>query len=187
MAKSPTKVVTGKVRLTYVHLFEPWSMDVTKQEPKYSVCILIPKSDTKTIAALRQAEKAAADAGIAKFGGTKPKNLKLIIHDGDTDAELDKNPERAGHWYMSVSAKQRPGVVDRNVQPIIEPSDIYSGCYGRVSLNAYAYSVNGNKGISFGLNNVQKLEDGDPLGNITLPEDDFDALDDETDASESLI
>lgn len=167
-----TKVVTGRVRLSYVHLFEKFAVNDGDDE-KYSTMILIPKSDTKTMSALRAAEKAAAEAGKAsKFGGKIPSNLASIIRDGDEFAE--DYPERGGHWFMTVSnARQKPGVVDEDVNPILDQSEVYSGCYARVSLNAFPYNTKGNKGVSFGLNHVQKLGDGEPLGGFTRAEDDF--------------
>lgn len=170
---SPTSVVTGKVRLSYVHVFEPYSQDPEKPG-KYSTMILVPKSDRRTIAALRAAEKAAAEAGKSKFNGRVPTNLSSIIHDGDTEADLEQTPEREGHYYLTVSSKTKPGLVDANVQPILDPSVVYSGSYARVALNAYAYNTNGNKGISFGLNHLQFLEDGEPLDGRTRAEDVFD-------------
>lgn len=170
MAK-PTKVVTGEVRLSYVHLFEPHAVN-PKDDPKYSVMLMIPKEDTATMDALRAAEEAATEIGIpTKFGGKRPKDLASIIRDGDDTA--DDYPERAGHWVMSVSSPRKPGVVDSSVQPILDPSEVYSGMYARVSLNAFPYTYGAKKGISFGLNHVMKTRDGEPLGGITRAEDDF--------------
>lgn len=183
---SKTKVVTNEVRLSYAHLFEPWS-GKEDQEKKYSVTLLIPKSDKETYRKLRAAEAAAAEAGKAKFGGKVPKVLKSVIHDGDTEADLDDNPEYAGHWYMSVSSKTKPGLVDRALNPILDSEELYSGAYARVSINAFAYSVSGNKGVSFGLNHVQKLRDGDFLGGRSRAEDDFDELDDEDLDDDDLV
>lgn len=171
--KSPTRVVTGKVRLSYVHLFEPYTNDPEK-EARYSVTILIPKTDKTTLAKINKAIEAAKEEGKTKtFGGRIPNNLKLTLHDGDEEADLERNPEYAGHMYMAMSSKQRPGIVDQDLNPILDSTQVYSGCYARVSINAFPYSNSGNKGISFGLNNVQFLEDGEPLGGMTRPEDDF--------------
>ena len=60
----------------------------------------------------------------------------------------------------------------------MDATEVYSGCYGRLTLNFYAYNANGNKGVAAGLGNVQKLEDGEPLGGFTRAEDDFTAEDD---------
>lgn len=179
--KNPTRVVTGKVRLSYVHLFEPYS-NQENQEPKYSVTILIPKTDTATLAKIDKAIKVAAEEGKTKaFGGRVPTNLKTTLHDGDEEADLDRNPEYAGHMYMSISGKTRPGVVDTNLNAIIDPLQVYSGCYGKVSMGAFAFNTQGNKGVSFGLNNVQFLEDGEPLGGRTRAEDDFSDDEDSSD------
>lgn len=186
--QNTTKVVTGKVRLSYVHVFEPFS-NSDDQPEKYSCVILIPKSDTKTLGAIKKAQDAAAEAGKAKtFNGKIPANLKTTLHDGDEEGDLERNPEYAGHMFMSVSSKTKPGIVDRNVQPILDSTEVYSGCYARVSINAFAYNTQGNRGISFGLNHIQKLEDGDYLGGRSRAEDDFEPLDEDGDDSdESLI
>lgn len=188
MAASPTKVITGKVRLSYVHLFEA-NASFEGGDPKFSCVILVPKSDTKTIRAIRAAQKVALENGKAtKFNGSIPKNWKDTFRDGDEDSDLDKNPEYAGHYFMSVSNKTRPGVVDQDVNQIMDSSEVYSGCYARVSINAFPFSVQGNKGVSFGLNHVQKLADGEPLGSVTKAEDDFTAVAyEEEDEGESLI
>jgi hypothetical protein len=173
---SATKVVTGKVRLSYVHVWEPYSAD-DENEPKYSCVLLIPKSDKATLAKLEAARAEATEQGKPKWGGKIPPNLKYTLRDGDEEADLERNPEYAGHMFMSVTSKTRPGIVDRDVNPILDSTEVYSGCYARVSINAFPYNAKGNRGISFGLNHIQKLEDGDFLGGRSRAEDDFDALD----------
>lgn len=173
-----TKVTTGKVRLSWPHLFEAYSFE--GEDPKYSVMLLIPKSDTKTLENLRKAEEAAKQRGKETvWSGKIPANVTSIVKDGDEVA--DDYPERADHWYMAVRSKNRPGVVDRNLQQVTEPSEIYSGVYARVSLSAFPYKFGGNTGVSFGLNNVQKVADGESLGGATRAEEDFDALGDDED------
>lgn len=185
MATTPskTKVVTGPVRLSYVHLFEPFSSHEDQPE-RYSCVILVPKSDKKTIKAIRDAQQAALEAGAERvFKGRIPKNWKDTFRDGDEDdsVDLDKNPEYAGHMFMTVSSKTKPGIVDRNVQPILDSTEIYSGVWARVSINAFAFNTQGNKGVSFGLNHVQKVRDGDYLGGRSKAEDDFEPLGDDED------
>lgn len=181
-----TKVVTGKVRLSYCHLFEPHS-SFEGNDPKYSTVILVPKTDTKTIKAIKQAQQAALENGKhSKFGGSIPKNWKNTFRDGDEEADLEKNPEYEGHMFMTISNNTRPGIVDAQVRPILDQTEVYSGCYARVSMNAFPFSASGNKGVSFGLNHVQKMADGDPFGSITKAEDDFEALDEDED-EDSLI
>lgn len=186
--RAATKVVTGEVRLSYVHLFQPFS-NIDGAEPKYSVVLVIPKKDKVTIKKLRDAQQAALEAGKAKFGGKIPKVWKDTIHDGDEEADLEKSPELEGCIYLTVSNKTRPGVVDRRLNEIDDPTEVYSGCYARVSLNAFAFNTGGSKGVSFGLNHVQKLRDGEPLDGRTKAEDDFDSLDDDEsdDGDENLI
>jgi hypothetical protein len=186
MASTPsvTKVVTGKVRLSYTHVFEPYSQDGDAADAKYSTVLLVPKSDKATIRKLRAAQEAALEAGkTSRFNGSIPKSWQDTIHDGDEEADLERNPEYAGHLFLSVSSKTKPGVVDQNVQPILDSTEVYSGCYARVSINAFAFNYKGKKGVSFGLNHLQKIADGDFLGGRSKAEDDFDALDDGDDDS----
>lgn len=166
-----TKVVTGKVRFSYAHIFEPWAGQ-PGQDAKYSVCLLIPKSDKKTLAKIAAAIDEAAQEGIAaKWGGKKPKNLHLPLRDGDEERE---GTEYEGMMFLNANSKQRPGVVDKDLVEILDPEEVYSGCYGRASINFFAYDSNGNRGIGVGLNNVQKLADGERLGGARASaEDDF--------------
>lgn len=177
---APTKVVTGKARLSYVHLFEPWAGE-EGQEPKYSCCVLIPKSDKQTVAKINAAIEAvkADPASATKWGGKVPVNLNGGLRDGDTERDGE---EYKGHWFINVNSKQKPGVVDQNVQPILDAAEVYSGIYARVSINFYAYNAAGNKGVGAGLGNVQKLADGAPLGGARArAEDEFDAIEDDDD------
>lgn len=179
---SATKVITGKVRLSYAHLFEPFSNN-EGQDPKYSCVLLIPKADKSTISKLRAAQQAALEAGKdIKFGGRIPKDWGDTLHDGDEEADLERNPEYKSHMYMSVSSKTRPGIVDQDVNPILDSTLVYSGCYCRVSINCFPYSQSGNKGVSFGLNHVQLIADGDFLGGRSKAEDDFDSVEDDEDS-----
>ena len=166
---SSTKVVTGKVRLSYCNLFTPRQSD-DGGEPKYSVCVLIPKSDKATLDRLKAAIEAAKTAGLGKFGGKLPPGLKVPLRDGDTERD---SAEYKGHFFLNASSRQRPNVVDAEVNPVLHPDEVYSGCYGRVSLNMYAYVMSGNRGIAAGLNNVQKLADGDRLDSRSSAADDF--------------
>ncbi len=176
MAMNATKVVTGKVRLSYAHVWEPVSINDSK--PKYSVSLVIPKSDKETIKAINAAVDAAIEEGIAKFGGKKPNKaaLKLPLRDGDTerDDEVYKNC-----FFVNANSTTAPQIVDRSVQPILDREEVYSGCYARVSINFYAYNTNGNKGIACGLGNIQKIADGEALGGRTTAKDDFSSLEDE--------
>lgn len=177
---STTKVVTGTVRLSYVHLFEPYAQDSDNEE-KYSCVILIPKSDKKTLKKIDDAIKAAAEQGKnSKFDGKIPGNLQTTLHDGDEEGDLEKNPEYEGNMYMSISSKTKPGIVDSDVNPILDSTEVYSGCYARVSINAFPYNYKGKKGVSFGLNHVQKVKDGDYLGGRSRAEDDFEPLDEDS-------
>lgn len=174
-----TKVVTGKVRFSFVNVFEPRAFH-ENQEPKYSVMLLIPKSDVGTLDAIKKAIDAAAQKGLhTKFGGKLPPVLKTTLKDADKDTNNDGEVFKdiwdyaAGHYIINVSSRNKPQVVDADLNPILNPAEFYSGCYGRASINFFAYNNAGSKGISAGLQNLQKLEDGEPLGSISTPEQDF--------------
>lgn len=173
-----TKVITGKVRLSYAHLFKPVALS-EDQDPKYSVCLLIPKSDKATLKKINAAIEAAKQAGASLWGGKVPNNLKTPLRDGDD--ERPDQPEYENCYFINASSKTAPGVVDKDVQPILSSTEIYSGCYARASVNFYPFSKAGNKGIACGLNNVQKIADGDYLGGRSRAEDDFDAIEDDDD------
>ena len=170
MALGDTQVVTGEVRLSFVHVFEPTKVSESDKEAKYGLTIIIPKDDTKTINAIKAAIQKAAEKGAQKhFGGRVPTNVKNTLKDGDTETddlgELKnvKYPEYKGCMYMSLSTKFKPKVLDENRNEMIDPTEMYSGCYGRVSLTCFAYSGDGQRGVSACLNNVMKTRDGEPL------------------------
>jgi hypothetical protein len=165
-----TKVVTDKVRFSYVHIFQPHAVDAN-QEAKFSMVILIPKSDKKTLRKIKAAIDEAKELGKPKWGGKIPAALKLPLRDGDE--ERPDQDEYANGYFINCISKTKPGIVDRNTQEILDSSEVYSGCYGRVSVNFYPFAVSGNKGIACGLNNIQKLSDGEFLGGRSKPEDDF--------------
>lgn len=174
MNTNPTRVVTGEVRLSYAHLFEPQSIQGSK--PKYSVSLIIPKSDRETIGKIERAIDAAIEAGIGKFGGKRPNKaaLKLPLRDGDTERD---DEAYAGCFFVNANSTLPPEVVDQDLNPALSPAEVYSGCYARVSLSFYAFNTNGNRGIACGLGNVQKLRDGEPLGGgRTSAADDFAAF-----------
>lgn len=181
-----TKVITGKVRASFVHLLEATSFE--GQDAKYSVMLLIPKSDKKTLNKIKQAQQAAAEAGKSnKFGGKLPSKVKTTLRDGDEEMDTDEYPEFTGMMFINVSSKTKPGIVDANRQEIIDPSEIYSGMYIRASINFFAYNTAGNKGVSAGLNNIQKVADGDFLGGRSKAEDDFDDWETDEDDDDDLM
>ena len=170
-----THVVTGKCRFSFVSVFQPRKTD-DMAEPKYELTLLIPKSDKKTYNAIMEAIDAASKKGAAKFGDKWPAKPKHTLKDGDGYKESGDayGPECKGCWVLRASSKTAPGVVDMNCQDILNQTEVYSGCYGRASIDFYPFVVPSNKGISCGLQNVQKLADGEPLGGgRTRAEDDF--------------
>lgn len=173
----PQKVTTGTVRLSYAHLTKPHvNPQRPNDDPKYSVTLLVPKSDTATKAAFDRAILASIEAGRAgAWNGNAPAQPQQPIWDGDGVRKNGEpfGPEAHGCWVVTASSKQKPRVVDTNLQDIIDPTSIYSGMYARASVRFFPYFNSGNKGIGCGLNNVQKLGDGEPLGGMSTPEDDF--------------
>lgn len=161
-----TTVTTGQVRLSYVHLFQPHA-NQPGQEPKYSTTILIPKSDTATMQRIHAAIAAAIEKGVAgAWNGARPPQPKTPIWDGDGVRQNGEpfGPECKGHWVLTASSKTQQAIVDLNMNPIIDQTQVYSGMYARVNINFFPYSNSGNRGIGAGLGPVQKLADGEPLG-----------------------
>ncbi|MFC2680369.1 DUF2815 family protein [Lactobacillus paragasseri] len=174
-----TKIVTGtNTRLSYANVWEPKSINGGKE--KYSVSLIIPKDDTKTIQAINQAIDAAIEEGIGKFGGKKPNKaaLKLPLRDGDVEKD-DTN--YANSYFLNANSITAPQIVDKHVQPILNRDEVYSGCYARVSISFYVFNTNGNRGVACGLGNIQKIRDGEPLGGRSTAVDDFSTIDDEPD------
>lgn len=170
--ENSTKVVTGKVRFCYVNVFEPTAMN-EGDTPKYNICILIPKTDTKTLEKINKAIEAAKQASKAKLAdknGKIPSNLKLPLRDGDD--ERGDDPAFEGMYFINANSQRKPSIVDKELNPIMGKEEFYSGCYGRASINFYAFNVS-SKGIATGLNNLQKLEDGEMLAGGSTAEEDF--------------
>ena len=160
-------MLTGEVRLSYTNLTKPRA---TRQddEEKYSVTMLIPKSDVATKADIDASIEAAAQAAISKiWGGVRPPVLPIPIHDGDGVKEngTPYGPECKGHWVITAGTKNKPQVVHQsNIATELIPQDIYSGMYARVTVNFFGYMYKGRKGVGCGLGNVMKTRDGDVLG-----------------------
>lgn len=177
-----TKVVTGKVRLSYVNIFKSRAFR-QDQDAKFSLCVLIDKDDKTTLKKINAAIQEAIREGISsKWNGKKPANLKLPLRDGD-DERAEEAEEYEGVMFLNANSTQKPGIVDKDLNEILDPDEVYSGCYGRVSINFYPFNVNGNRGVGVGLNNVQKLSEGERLGGARASaEDDFnDDFEDEED------
>ena len=177
MAKyvNPTKVITGvNTRWSYANVWQPKSINGGAE--KYSVSLIIPKSDTVTINKIKAAIQSAYEEGESKLKGNGKSvpplaALKTPLRDGDVERPDD--PVYAGSYFINANSATAPGSVDADRQPILDRSEVYSGVYGRASINLYAFNSNGNKGIACGLNNLQKIRDGEPLGAKSRAEDDF--------------
>ena len=174
-ANNPMKVITGPdTRWSYANVWEPKS--INGGTPKYSVSLIIPKSDTKTVSKLNAAIEAAYHEGESKLRGngkTVPalSTIKNPLRDGDVERPDDS--AYANAYFINANSATAPGIVDADRNPVLTRSEVYSGVYGRASINFYAFNSKGNRGIACGLNNLQKVRDGEPLGGKTSAEDDF--------------
>lgn len=158
-----TKVITGKVRFSYVNIFNSRAFQ-SGQDAKYSICLLIPKKDKTTLKKINAAIEEAIEDGISsKWGGKKPARLKLPLRDGDEE-RAEEAPEYEGMYFLNANSSQKPGIVDADLNEILDPDEVYSGCWGRASINFYPFDSNGNRGIGVGLNNIQKLIEDERLG-----------------------
>ena len=175
------KVITGPdTRWSYANVWQPKSINGGK--PKYSVSLIIPKSDTVTLNKIKVAIEAAYKEGEAKLKGNGRSvpalsAIKTPLRDGDVERPDDE--AYANSYFLNANSTSRPGIVDSDRNEIIDSSEVYSGVYGRASINFYAFNSNGNRGIACGLNNLQKIRDGEPLGGHTSAAEDFAADDDD--------
>ena len=178
---NPMKVITGpNTRWSYVNAWEAKS--INGGTPKFSVSLIVPKSDTKTVAKIKAAIEAAYHEGESKLKGNGKSvpalsALKTPLRDGDVERPDDEAYSNA--YFINANATTAPGIVDADRNPIMTRSEVYSGVYGRASISFYAFNSNGNKGIACGLNNLQKIRDGEPLGGKASAESDFATEDDE--------
>ena len=179
---NPMKVITSPdTRWSYANVWEPKS--INGGAPKYSVSLIIPKSDTKTVDKIKAAIQAAYEEGTAKLKGNGKSipalaAVKNPLRDGDIERPDD--PAYAGAYFINANSATAPGIVDADCNPVLTRSEVYSGVYGRASISLYAFNSNGNKGIACGLNNLQLIRAGEPLGGKASAESDF-ATDDEED------
>ena len=178
---NPTKVITGKdTRWSYVNTWE--TKAINGSTPKFSVSLIIPKSDAVTLRKIKAAIEAAYHDGESKLRGSGKTVPPLVaiknpLRDGDTERSDD--PAYQNAYFVNANATTAPGVVDADCNPILTRSEVYSGVYGRASISFYAFNSNGNRGIACGLNNLQKIRDGEPLGSRASAESDFADEDDE--------
>ena len=172
-----TKVVTGRVQIAFPNVYLPRAAS-EGQDPRFSVCLLIPKTDKDTLAKINAGIAAAKLQGSDQWNGNGLE-LKLPLRDGDV--EKPESPAFHGMFFMNASSKSRPGVVDRSLTEIVDPGQIYSGCYCRASLNFYPYNQAGNAGVGCGLNHLQKLADGSLATERARAEEDFSVVGEEDD------
>ena len=173
--QNPTKVITGvNTRWSYANVWDARS--INGGAPKFSVSLIIPKSDTVTVNKIKAAIQAAYEEGEGKLKGNGKfvpalDAIKNPLRDGDKERPGDA--AYANSYFINANSATAPGIVDADRSPIMDRSEVYSGVYGRASVNFYAFNSNGNRGIACGLNNLQKIRDGEPLGGKSRAEDDF--------------
>ncbi|MDO5395808.1 MAG: DUF2815 family protein [Bacteroidales bacterium] len=169
-----TKIVFGPCRLSYTHVFAKYNPDGNEANAKYMTNILIPKTETETVKAIKKAIEAAKQAGVAgKWGGKEPKKIDLCLRDGD-----EKDDEvYAGCYYVNAKSTTRPGIVNRDKTPIVDKEEMYSGVWAVASVTFFAYDSNGKRGVACGLNNLMKFKDDEKLGGRVSAERDFDGID----------
>ena len=169
-----TRVTVTGVRLSYANVWKPKS--INGSEEKYSVSLIIPKSDTQTLQLINEAIDSATENGTSKFGGKTPNKgvLKTPLRDGDIERENDEAYKNA--YFINANSKEKPRIVDLQRRDITDESLVYSGCHANVSVTFYAYNASGNKGVACGLCNIQKVKDGEALsGSALTVYDDFEA------------
>jgi hypothetical protein len=190
--KMATRVLLKNVRLSYANLFTPRPVSKEQDAPlKYSTGILMPKDHPQ----LKELKAAIFEAGEKKFGAKAKAVIskKNPLRDGDAVDEegerTDDSPDTIGMITFNCSSKadRAPQVVDRNRQPILNEQDIYSGCWVNISVAAFGYDVDVNKGVGLGLNNVQLVKIGERLGGVPNADEEFEDLGDDDDDADFTI
>lgn len=188
-----TKVVSSvPARISYAHVFKPTSVHPDKPDTlKYSCVLMIPKKEKALMNEIKRAIQAATENGIETvkaWKGVKPKRFTNPLRDGDEVAEEGKNPEYAGHWLLSPKSDRRPGIIDKDKEPLTSDDDFYSGVWARFSIKFYPYGTAGNNGIGVQLNHLQKVKDGERFGvNIASADEDFEDDWEDDDDDEGLM
>lgn len=166
-----TKVIIKDVRLSFVHAFEPKSIDNNPDNAKYSVSVIIPKDSAQLPEINAAIKEATEDGKSSKFGGKIPPNLKNPLRDGDVDKPGDPAYENA--YFINATSRTAPGVLEPTKQKMTDQTHLYSGCYAHVVVNFYPYNTSGNRGIAAGLNNIMKTRDGEVLAGKASADSDF--------------
>ncbi len=168
-SKVTKKITTNKVRFSYANVFEPVAPPTGGKE-RYSVSIIVPKSDKEGVAKIQKAIDDCINENAQSFFGGKTKGLKIWFRDGDEERD---DEAYANSYFFSANTFNKPGIVDESLNAIIDPNEFYSGTYGRASITVFPYDSNGARGIAFGLQHLQKLEDGERLGGGSSAASDF--------------
>lgn len=167
-----TKVMTPPFRMSFPHLLKP--QQIKKQDPKYSVAMLFPED-----ADLSKLKKAAKAAAKEKFGKATLKGLKTPFRDQE---EKDFEGYEPGCIFITATSERKPGIVDEDVEDVIDPSEVYPGRWAQATVNAYGWEYGGKEGVSFGLQNIQLLDHDENLSGGASAKSDFgDDSDDDDD------
>jgi hypothetical protein len=179
---------TPAVRVSYPTLFTPRAFQ-PGNDPKYGIVLMFDKSNAEHMAFMKLLHQDCQAALAEKWPKEEERpRVALVgetrspIKDGDKTVNnngiplCEKNPEYAGQFIVRANTASRPAIVDRNMQEILDSNELYGGCFCKVNLNAYTFDMSANKGVTFGLNGVQKWSDGESFGGGRPPlEDMFDA------------
>lgn len=167
------KVTTPKFRVSWPAVLEPEAFEEGGKKKYSLIAIFDPKKfDAEDKKKWREMHRIFEESWKAKFKGKKPANLKSPFRDGMEKEDWDGFGE--GKIFCTLSTLQKPGLIDRHKDPITEQEDFYAGCYARATVTCYAFENKGNRGVGFGLHNVQKLADGPAFSQRTDAEEDFD-------------
>lgn len=169
------KIITPEAALSYPHLDEPAAAMNGKGDPKYGCSLLFAEGSDLTAA-----QAAVIEAAVEKWGPKAVQMLKTGALKSPFRTDWEAKGYAEGTTFINVRSTQAPGLVKRNLTTVTDKEEIkkefYAGAKVRASIAAFAYDNSGNKGVSFGLNNLQKLGDGPRLDGRRAAEDEFEAL-----------
>lgn len=194
--KGEYSMITGIVRLGFNNLFEKAPDTAEIHAGKYDACLLIDKSDKSTLDCVSKCVTATIAKGIKEtWGGKKPVKLRTPLRDGDNDETANGTPVNEGQYadiyrnkmFFSPWSNSRPGIVDRHGAQILDPDDVYAGCYILASISFFPYKKGSNCGVGVVLNNVLKVKDGDSLAGKPTAESDFQGYEFDDDDEDNII
>lgn len=199
MAKDKTPavhIITEEFRVSYPSLFQARKANPgdPNAKAKFSVSMIFRVAETpeskargEKVVSIKPLKDAVATVLLAKLGAGWAAEIQkrkgdgapvyhVPFRDGNSTEKKDSEGYGPGTVFIGANSDYKPGVVDANKNEILNPHDVYPGCYARAQVQPHWYDVNGNKGVSFWIENVQKIRDGEPLGGGVSAQDAFDAI-----------